>query len=389
MNKNSRRIIISIECSFMARENGSHSRIEDLISFFDSNFEDVVVYSFHEHIQYPWDHKAISQFRAKFPNISLALDHHTWVTRLATRTRNALLSLFPSLAGPIARWRVPGTPQWRQLLHDHPSAVHVINFIDVATIINGLPTAPILIETHDIKSFKAAKISAQHPSSLRIIAKFRSETSLLSLAKGLIAITPYEQNLLGSIAPGPKVLYISSYSVTYPAAAATMYKPKYDLAFIGADNNFNVDGLVAFVDVNTAWLQGRTLAVAGLVCSNPKIISLAANHGQVTLLGFIDDLQSFYSDAKAVISPVDGTGLKIKLVEALSFGKPVFASQHSRDGLPTGSERAVFQIDPVAMDYILDDKQRLDEAHIEAKKYYRHFITTGDLDQLQEFIATL
>ena len=39
-----------------------------------------------------------------------------------------------------------------------------------------------------------------------------------------------------------------------------------------------------------------------------------------------------------MICPVEGTGANIKVLEALAYGKPVFACESAISGLPPGSE---------------------------------------------------
>lgn len=53
-------------------------------------------------------------------------------------------------------------------------------------------------------------------------------------------------------------------------------------------------------------------------------------------MGLVDALDDFYCNVDCVINPmVGGTGLKIKTVEALSFGNPVIGTNDAFEGLPT------------------------------------------------------
>lgn len=378
-------IIIVVECSFLSRENGSHSRIDDQLRYFLEKYRHVTVYSFYEHYEYPWTDDQIALFNVEFPDASLVLDHRSKTALLATRLRNALLAFFPAKAGAIARWQIGAGAAWRRLKQNSPAGVFIFNFIDTVTQVNGIADATLIVESHDVKSFKAAKVEERHPSSLRIIGKFRSETALLSLADAVVAISPPEAILFRTIAPGPEVFYVPSYK---QATCDLTDQPQanHDLLFVGADNNFNVDGLAGFVDANHPWLAARRVAVAGNVCRNPQIVELAARYDWLELLGFVKDLAPVYRRAKAVISPVDGTGLKIKVVEALANAKPVFASQHSRDGLPAGGEGAVFALDADEIAAVLDSPPRLAAAERAAFDYYQKFADAGDLAILDTFV---
>lgn len=57
-------------------------------------------------------------------------------------------------------------------------------------------------------------------------------------------------------------------------------------------------------------------------------------HPNVSIGGFVDDLRPEYAAAHVVLAPVDaGGGVKIKLVEALAYGKPVVSTPHALGGL--------------------------------------------------------
>jgi len=65
-----------------------------------------------------------------------------------------------------------------------------------------------------------------------------------------------------------------------------------------------------------------TLQVCGRVCE-----AVASPPDGVVLHGVVEDLQSYYRRATVVINPVMyGTGLKIKTVEALGYGKAVVST---------------------------------------------------------------
>ena len=77
------------------------------------------------------------------------------------------------------------------------------------------------------------------------------------------------------IAPGPEIFYVPSYAYL-PAAEGVSAGPHgTDLLFVGARNNFNVDGIIAFLEANAGWLGGRRIAIAGKVCDDPAVAALA------------------------------------------------------------------------------------------------------------------
>jgi glycosyltransferase involved in cell wall biosynthesis len=108
---------------------------------------------------------------------------------------------------------------------------------------------------------------------------------------------------------------------------------EYDLVFVGSDNPFNLEAITWFL--NNVWPlldESYTLAIAGDVCegvrkSNIKLVG-------VTLLGRVPSLSEVYFNSKVSICPMlHGTGLKIKIIEALSFGLPVISLPSGLMGL--------------------------------------------------------
>jgi glycosyltransferase involved in cell wall biosynthesis len=54
-------------------------------------------------------------------------------------------------------------------------------------------------------------------------------------------------------------------------------------------------------------------------------------------LGLLENSNDFYSKVNLLLSPIRfGSGLKIKVLEALSFGLPILCTQHSVEGYPPG-----------------------------------------------------
>ncbi len=175
------------------------------------------------------------------------------------------------------------------------------------------------------------------------------------------------------------------FSRDLPAAAtARPGSEAYDLLFVGNDNHFNITGLLAFLDQEKALLEGRRLAVAGRVCFDERVRAAAEGRPNISLLGFVDDLAETYGASKLAISPVEGTGLKIKAVEALAHGKPVFGSPHTLAGLPPGYGDCVFLFDREAMAAMLGRSGPAGKGQRAAAGLYSGTLAeAGDLDRFR------
>jgi len=283
----------------------------------------------------------------------------------------------------------PGsTPNWQAFRRAGDVYLLMVNWVDGPAWLNGLPDCPFWIESHDVKYLKYAKRTGKTLNCAAVKRRLHAEAAVLAEAAGVVSISPVDQAILAGLSPHNLNLYVPSYDdVCHPIGAASPSASwQYDLLFVGSSNAFNADGLSQFMQSNRDWLARKKLAIAGDVSGHPRIQAALKQVPGARALGFVEDLAKIYASSKAVISPVDGTGLKIKVVEALRHGKPVFASDHSREGLPPGWGECVFDLDPAAMDAMLSADQLLGRAMHAAHAYCQNLGHIGDRASL---LATL
>jgi glycosyltransferase involved in cell wall biosynthesis len=112
---------------------------------------------------------------------------------------------------------------------------------------------------------------------------------------------------------------------------------------IGSMAKPNLDG---FQGLNIALTRSDKFVLAGPISINKNVVSNVG--GSANKLGIVETPSLFYSVVGVALSPVRfGGGLKIKVFEALSFGKPVLATQHSIDGFPQNIEDVVTVVDDI------------------------------------------
>ena len=112
---------------------------------------------------------------------------------------------------------------------------------------------------------------------------------------------------------------------------------------IGSMAKPNLDG---FQGLNIELTRSDKFVLAGPISINKNVVSNVG--GSANKLGIVETPSLFYSVVGVALSPVRfGGGLKIKVFEALSFGKPVLATQHSIDGFPQNIEDVVTVVDDI------------------------------------------
>ena len=208
------------------------------------------------------------------------------------------------------------------------------------------PAARRIVVMHDLFSSRAAqfaKVGAQ--DSVALIDQ-ASELRLLGAAEAVVAIQGEEGAFIQRALPGRRV-------IVAPIAAEPVAAPQpgqgASLLFVGSDTAPNVDGLRWFLDQvlplvrrSVPQVELRVVGkVGGAIGPVPGEVA-----GAVKLLGLVPDLAPHYRDAAVVVSPLlVGSGLKIKLIEALSQGKAVVATSVTLQGVQEECAPAVRPID--------------------------------------------
>jgi hypothetical protein len=117
-----------------------------------------------------------------------------------------------------------------------------------------------------------------------------------------------------------------------PGTVDYLHTDKVVFGFLGSAHIFNIHGLTAFCR-ELKDLVGRTAA--------PVELRVAGNVGQYletrgpwTVEGYVKNEAAFLSGVDIIVVPVfDGSGFKVKVADAIAFGKPTIASTHAAIGL--------------------------------------------------------
>lgn len=138
----------------------------------------------------------------------------------------------------------------------------------------------------------------------------------------------------------------------------------YSLVYAGGMNWFpNRDGIQWLVQevwpVLVAAEPRRTLTIIG-TSPPPEALALAARDSRVTVTGFVPDVRPYIERASAYICPIRvGGGTRLKVLDALSMGRPLIATELSVDGLEMVPETHYLRADSPAA--FADGLARLDQ----------------------------
>lgn len=197
---------------------------------------------------------------------------------------------------------------------------------------------------HDLFHRRAEMVEATGVVDSVTTVKKEDEIRMLGCGDLVIAIQQTEANFVLENLPDQPVLTVP---MSFPVADEPQPGNDAEILFVGSNTEPNVAGLKWFFE--NCWPQileavpNVSLTIAGSVSSG---MSGVPQPRSVQYLGVVDDLASLYERAGVVISPLTfGSGLKVKLIEALALGKAMVATSITLQGVEEIAKHAVLQAD--------------------------------------------
>jgi hypothetical protein len=372
-------VVIFYPCSILPEMDGAQSRVGELLDRLHAELRKVAVYSFDDDPQHPWTSDRRSMFAQRWPGVDLVTEPRRRSVKYLSYMKKILLGLFPFRAERILSLRVKrGTPELDRLRGS--TCVFVVNYQKGLCELNGIDPARCFVETHDLHFLKTARVHSKSPFSASLLLKLRAELGSYARVKALFAISPTETTFFRMLLPETPAYFISSWTSPTPGLRASHAAPEFDFVFVGSAYQMNARGLCALYETDGSWLSRYQVAICGKVCDDPAIKALAAKRPSISLLGYVDDLMDVFERSRVALSPVSGTGVKMKILAAVRAGLPVFASRNSMEGLAPGYEGAVMEIDEATCRRILSDTAAYETACRAAVAYGIAHSRAGEAD---------
>lgn len=341
------------------RTDGCHARALETLAFVADVYDEVYFQSFEDHPLWPWTEAHRTELADRWPHVRLELRGWGVLRPLVTRFKNLAVRLAPQGARAIT-----SMPALTGTFPAHAGADLFMNYADGFTQLPQPPrTGRVLLDTHDIAHQAYAIDRGLALSDPAVRAQARKEFALTGLADDVIAISRSEANAFRAALPAKRVWHL-------PPAYAPQVNPAGGgaaLLFVGSANDKNARGITGFINEASAWRDPPPLIVAGKV--GAMLPAAAAHAPFVSVRGYVDDIGALYGEAAAAICPVKGTGLNIKILEALSYGVPVLADPAALDALPAGYERCVLPLTEDNVRALLGDDALRQNAREAARAY--------------------
>lgn len=219
--------------------------------------------------------------------------------------------------------------KYRAVLLNYATHTHYFDQFDRKTIK--------ILDTHDrlANRYKIFTDHGEHPAGWKSLTP-ADEKKAINRADVVWAITESEKDHFINMVEGsyPIVLTIPHLASFRLPGRDEQFSSKRVLVVSGK-GKINISGINWFLE--NVWpevisqVPGAELGVAGSICEKKSELSAAEN---VHFLGRYNQPEEVYAKADICINPMlYGTGLKIKTLEALSFGKRIVSTREGASGL--------------------------------------------------------
>jgi glycosyltransferase involved in cell wall biosynthesis len=312
-----------------------------------------------------WPALAMGQDMALFSSIAVrgalrlgylyvALDPAVWGRALV----GALGLVAARMGRPVRAWSkpaaysvaVPWRPADLRFVARHAPRGAAGILADYAFLTAGIDAVvdaagPSAVVMHDLFSTRPAEFGPLGGDFEANRVDVDAEMAMLDRADAVIAIQAEEAAFVRHHLPD-KTVFVAPMAVA--AVAAPQPGDGEAVLFVGSNTSANVDAVRwLFADIWPAIRGARGTAHLHVVGDVARSFPTAP--AGVTLHGRVDDLAAFYAAAGVVVSPLrGGSGLKVKLIEALGHGKAVVATPTTLQGVADIAGPAVVVADDAA-----------------------------------------
>ncbi|MBN1121880.1 MAG: glycosyltransferase [Anaerolineae bacterium] len=233
----------------------------------------------------------------------------------------------------------------KQLCDQFEFEMGVVHYPFFSKVLEVMPESTRkILHTHDRFANRNRRMLEQgYPQSGWVSLTDDGEALACQRADVVVAIQEQEAQYFKEISQGKEVVVVSP---VFPR----QYLPRrnYDqtlrIGYFGSANWLNEQNLADYMNALVERkLVGRKceLIVAGNLCStlHQFVDDDVLRKVQPQLMGRVDDLADFFAECDIIVNPErGGTGMKIKTVETLSYGKPLLATTAGMAGLTSDNK---------------------------------------------------
>lgn len=217
---------------------------------------------------------------------------------------------------------------------------------------------------YETMSRGARSVAARAGHALKARLLGRMEATWIPRYDAAVVVSDFERTLLRRAVPGVDVTVVPN-GIDTKACRPLDPEPTREMLFVGnLAYEPNVDGILRFCD-EVLPLVTRERPDVRLTIAGPEpsaIVRDLARRPGVTVTGRVPDLDPLYRRARVCLAPLrSGGGTRIKILEAMAFGRPVVSTRFGCEGLSVADGRDILVAESpaefaAAIGRLLDDE---------------------------------
>jgi len=261
-------------------------------------------------------------------------------TRLEEGLRRIGLGRVLSPRGPqgVDDWYTPDLGETALHLHSREKFQVVwIEYVFLSKTLSVFDSSVLkVIDTHDIFSHRFEMMTARGIKPEWFTTTPEMEKNGLARADRVVAMQDRDAAFFQTLGL-PRVVTIGHFARPHPPQAPP---PRSRILFVASDNSINLKAWESFTDQVLGQIEerlpGTLIRVAGRIC---RRIPDSSRYEKV---GVAEDLDALYASTTLAVNPATwGTGLKIKTLEPLAYGRPVVTTPAGIQGLEEAENRGI------------------------------------------------
>lgn len=215
----------------------------------------------------------------------------------------------------------------------------IVNYFFMTKLFRYIRIPQKVCYTHDSFSYRNLKVGED---CMWINAS--QEAKALQLCSDIFALQDTEKQYFHLLSPKSRVYSIYCKYDYHPQAVIG----NRNILFLSGNNSYNQNGLDWFVRnvyplIRETYPEVRLL-IGGGICKD--IEGKYEMEKSIELLGYVENVEDFYRLGDVAINPTyQGTGLKIKTFEAISYDKVTIVHPHSMEGVYQEYDTPLFASD--------------------------------------------
>ena len=207
------------------------------------------------------------------------------------------------------------------------------NYVWASRYLDTIPAhIPKYIDTHDKFSDRHAKLAADGIAPTWFSTTKKMERTGFARADAIFAIQDIEAEIFRGYSPVPVHVVGHLLQEQFLQKKPVTETGKLQAGFMASDNVINrrtIADFSAALDKVPAIFDQWDIHLAGAICGCDE-----ADNPHFIKHGFVANQIDFYKEIDLVLNPnMGGSGLKIKSIEALAFGRPLIATSDAMIGI--------------------------------------------------------